>query len=120
MRSGLLALPQKTTSALLRPFPWSCSDPRTATCSPRLKNFRFQVMLDCYSACMGRGSNVNNSVDILQIGSHYAMNAKSGFRKRATGGAKPKHPRDARQTPRMAPRDHVTRCLALAIIGFGL
>ena len=48
------------------------------------------------------------------------MNAKSGFRKRATGGAKPKHPRDARQTPRMAPRDHVTRCLALAIIGFGL
>src|SRR6202158_6521777 len=72
------------------------------------------------SACMGRGSNVNNSVDILQIGSHYAMNAKSGFRKRATGGAKPKHPRDARQTPRMAPRDHVTRCLALAIIGFGL
>jgi len=48
------------------------------------------------------------------------MNAKSGFRKRATGGAKPTHPRDARQTPRMAPRDHVTRCLALAIIGFGL
>src|SRR3979490_476715 len=48
------------------------------------------------------------------------MNVKSGFRKRATGGVKPRPPRDTRLTPRMAPRDHVTRCLALAIIGFGL
>src|SRR6267378_5790814 len=48
------------------------------------------------------------------------MNAKSGFRKRATGGVKPKRLRNTRQPPRMAPRDHVTRCLALAILGFGL
>jgi len=48
------------------------------------------------------------------------MDARLGFRTRTTGGVKPKHPRDARQTPRVAPRDHVTRWLALAIIGFGL
>ena len=48
------------------------------------------------------------------------MNARLGFRKLATGGVTPKHPRDARQTPRMAHPRHITRCLALAIIGFGL
>jgi hypothetical protein len=30
-----------------------------------LKNFRCQTTQGCYSACMGRRSNVNNSVDIL-------------------------------------------------------
>src|ERR1700686_4986179 len=55
-----------------------------------------------------------------QTGSEYAMNARLGFRNRTMGGVKTKHPRDARQTSRMAPRDHVTRCVALAIIGFGL
>src|SRR5882762_9259018 len=48
------------------------------------------------------------------------MNVRSGFRKRTTGAMKPMQTRDARQTPRMASRDRVTRCLALAIVGFGL
>ena len=30
-----------------------------------LKNFRCQTTQGCYSACMGRRRNVNNSVDIL-------------------------------------------------------
>ena len=47
------------------------------------------------------------------------MNARLRFRKLDTGGVTPKHPRDARRTPRLAHSRHVTRCLALAIIGFG-
>jgi alpha-galactosidase len=36
------------------------------------------------------------------------------------GGLKPKHQEDARQTPRVTRRGHVTRYVALVILGFGL